>query len=48
MGEGRNVYKVLVGKPEGKDHLKDEGTNGSTGSRPTLGRLAGVVGMDSG
>jgi hypothetical protein len=21
MGEGRNVYRVLVGKPEGKDHL---------------------------
>jgi hypothetical protein len=23
MGEGRNVNRVLVGKPEGKDHLKD-------------------------
>jgi hypothetical protein len=21
MGEGRNVYRVSVGKPEGKDHL---------------------------
>jgi hypothetical protein len=25
MGEARNVYRVLVGKPEGKDHLKDKG-----------------------
>jgi hypothetical protein len=23
MGAGRNVYRVLVGKPEGKNHLKD-------------------------
>jgi hypothetical protein len=23
MGEGRNVYRVSVGKPEGKDNLKD-------------------------
>jgi hypothetical protein len=22
-GEGRNVYRVLMGKPEGKRHLKD-------------------------
>jgi hypothetical protein len=21
MGEGRNAYRVLMGKPEGKDHL---------------------------
>jgi hypothetical protein len=24
MGEGRNGYRVLVGKPEGKDHLEDQ------------------------
>jgi len=23
MGERRGVYKVLVGKPEGKNHLRD-------------------------
>jgi hypothetical protein len=23
MGEGRNVYRVLVGKPKEKNHLKD-------------------------
>jgi hypothetical protein len=24
MGEERKVYKVLVGKPEGKSHLEDQ------------------------
>jgi hypothetical protein len=38
MGEGRNVYKVLVGKPEGKYHLEDQGVGGRMGSRWTLGR----------
>jgi hypothetical protein len=28
MGERRNVYGVLMGKPEGKDHLKDQGVDG--------------------
>jgi hypothetical protein len=28
MGEGRGVYRVLVGKPEGKDHLVDPGVDG--------------------
>jgi hypothetical protein len=31
MGEGRNVYRVLVGKPEGKD-LKGLGADGRRGS----------------
>jgi hypothetical protein len=25
MGEGKNVYRDLVGKPEAKDHLEDLG-----------------------
>jgi hypothetical protein len=25
MGEGRNMYRFLVGKPEGKNHLEDQG-----------------------
>jgi hypothetical protein len=30
MGEERKVYKVLVGKPEGKrDHWEDQGVGGS-------------------
>jgi hypothetical protein len=31
MGEERNVYRVLVGKPEGKDHLKDQSVDGRMG-----------------
>jgi hypothetical protein len=41
MGEG--VYRVLVGKPEGKNHLKDQGVDGRMGSKWTLGRLVGEV-----
>jgi hypothetical protein len=28
MGEGGNVYRVLVGKPEEEDHLKDQDIDG--------------------
>jgi len=28
MGERRDVYRVLVGKPEGKSHLGDPGVDG--------------------
>jgi hypothetical protein len=28
MGEGRNVYRVLVGKSEEKNHLQDQGVDG--------------------
>jgi hypothetical protein len=28
---GENLYKVLVGKPERKDHLKDQGIDGRMG-----------------
>jgi hypothetical protein len=28
MGEGRNVYRVLVGRTAGKDHLKDQDVDG--------------------
>jgi hypothetical protein len=47
MGEGRNVYRVLVGKPEGKDHLKDQSVDGKMGLKWTLGRLVGGSGVDS-
>jgi hypothetical protein len=38
MGEGG---KVLVGNPEGKNHLKDEGLEGRMGSKWNSGKLAG-------
>jgi hypothetical protein len=28
VGEGKDVYRVLVGKPEGKKHLEDTGIDG--------------------
>jgi hypothetical protein len=31
IGEGKKVYTVLVGKPEGKGHLKDKGVDGRMG-----------------
>jgi hypothetical protein len=40
MGGGRSVYRVLVGKPEGKNHLKDQGVDGRMGSKWTVGKLA--------
>jgi hypothetical protein len=43
MGEGRNVYRVLVGKSEGKNHLKDQGVDGRMGSKWTLGSSVGGV-----
>jgi hypothetical protein len=39
----RNVYRVLMGKPEGKSHLRDQGVDGRMGSEWILGRLAGGV-----
>jgi hypothetical protein len=33
MGQGRNVYRSLMGKPEGKDHFKDKGIDGRMGSK---------------
>jgi hypothetical protein len=38
MGEGRVVYKVLVGRPEVRDHWEDLGVGGRITLRWTLGR----------
>jgi hypothetical protein len=32
MGEERKVCKILVGKPEGKNHSEDQGVDGRMGS----------------
>jgi hypothetical protein len=48
MGEGRKVYRVLVGKPKGKRPLEDHGVDGRMGSKWTLERLVGGgCGVDS-
>jgi hypothetical protein len=47
LGEGRNVYRVLVGKLEWKVHLKDQGVDGRMESKWTLRRFVGGCGVDS-
>jgi hypothetical protein len=47
MGEERKVYKVLVGKPEGKGPLEDQGVGGKMGSEWILRRFLGGCGLDS-
>jgi hypothetical protein len=46
MGEGRKVYRVLMGNPEGKRPLEDRGVDGRVGSEWILGRLAGGCRVD--
>jgi hypothetical protein len=38
MGEGRGVYRVLVGSPEDKNNCEDLGVGGRITLRLTLGR----------
>jgi len=45
IGERRGVYRVLVGKPEGKNHLEDTGVNGRIILRCIL-RNCDVGGVD--
>jgi hypothetical protein len=37
MGEGRNLHRILAGKPRGNDHMKDQGLEKGIGSKWTLG-----------
>jgi hypothetical protein len=46
MAEGRNMYRVLVGKPEGKRPLERPSVDGWMGSKWTLGRLVGGGGFE--
>jgi hypothetical protein len=47
MGEERKVYKVLVGKPEQRNHSEVRGVDGRIGSEWILRRLAVGCGADS-
>jgi hypothetical protein len=38
VGEGRGVYRVLVGRPELRDHWEDLSVGGRITLRWTLGR----------
>ena len=46
IGEGRNAYRVLVGKPEGKNHLEDPGIDGAIILRLIYRKWMGVNGVD--
>jgi hypothetical protein len=48
MGEGRGVYRLLVGRPEGKIHWEDLGVGGRISLSWTLGRKGsmGRTGFD--
>ena len=43
VGEGRGVYMVLVGKPEGKNHWGDPDIDGGN-IKTDLQEVGGVVG----
>jgi hypothetical protein len=43
MGEGRNVYRVLVGKPNGKTPLRIPGRRWKDGIKMDLRRLVGGI-----
>jgi hypothetical protein len=47
MGEERKLHKILVGKPEGKIPLEDQGVDGRLGSEWILGELTWGCGLDS-
>jgi hypothetical protein len=47
MAEERKVYKVMMGKPEGKNHSEDQGADGKMRSECILGRLAWGCRLDS-
>jgi hypothetical protein len=48
MGEGRNVYRVLVGKPDGKRPLERPRRRWEDGIKMDLGEMGlGVCGVDS-
>jgi hypothetical protein len=42
IGEGRGVYRVLIGRPEGKNHWEDLGVGGKITLRWTLGRYGSM------
>ena len=44
MGDGRGVHRVLIGKPEGKNHWGDPDVDGRIILRWIFGKWEGVVG----
>jgi hypothetical protein len=46
MGERRCVYRVVVGKPEGRDHLEDPGIGGRIQLKWILRKWVGGHGLE--
>jgi hypothetical protein len=46
MGERRGAYRALVGKPEGRSHLKDPGLDGRIILKWIFERLGGGRRLD--
>jgi hypothetical protein len=46
-GRGKKVYRVLVGRPEGKKHLQDLGVGGRMGIRIDLRETGWGCAVDS-
>jgi hypothetical protein len=43
MGERRDAFRVLVGKPEGRNHLKNPGIDGRIILKCIIERLGGSI-----
>jgi hypothetical protein len=46
MGEGRGVYRILVGTPEGRNHLEDPDVDGRIILKWILKKWDGGHGLD--
>jgi hypothetical protein len=46
MGEGRGAYRILVERPEGRNHLGDPGVDGRIISKWILKTWDGRHGLD--
>jgi hypothetical protein len=46
MGKRRGAYRVLVGKPEGKEHLEDPSVDGRIIVRWVFKKWDGRYGLD--
>jgi hypothetical protein len=47
MGEGRSAHRILVGRPEGRNHVGDPGIDGMIRSKWIFKKWDGGHGLDS-